>query len=188
VSRTKRTPAAGKHYDVDAKWAAAGKPLRLGGDGSVSSGELERLGLKVQVTEWGYDRGRSQITEIRIHAEQGLTGNLLRAIPLAEIERKWDSDRAGVVRVVRAAFGVDSLEELQKLLAELPEPGHRRDVPDHFYELVADIYTTQVNHRVRTPSAVIAKATGTPLSTTQGWVRRARLRGYLPPARRGSAG
>jgi|GEM_PF-6061628 len=185
VSRPKRTPAAGRHYDLRAKWIADGKPLKVGPLGHVMSGELERLGLDVQVTEWAFE-GRSQIKAIEVRSDRALTSNLLRAIPLAEIERERDGGWATAKAIAREMTGFDALAELKQLLGDLPT-GERRRVPARFYELVASVYLAQVRY-IRAPSAVIAKETGTPLPTVQGWVRRARLRGLLPPARRGSAG
>jgi hypothetical protein len=85
----------------------------------------------------------------------------------------------------------DALAQLQRMLAELPNPEHRRDLPERFYQLVAAAYLRHVTWGTAmrsTPSLFIAQETGAPLPTVQGWVHRARRRGYLPPARRGQAG
>jgi len=193
VSRPRSTPAGPKAIDLDARRArllAAGGIWISGEEpATVRSAELERLGLELQV-EFGYDRGRSQITAVHVRAAQGVTVSLLRALPLGDVERQRDRELAGLQRTARRAvkkLGGDPLAELQELLARLPEPNRRRG-GTRLYELVAAIYSAQVNAGVRTPSVVIASATGCPLPTVQGWVRRARLRGLLPPARRGAAG
>lgn len=186
VSRSKRTPAAPRVIDLDARWAAAGKPLSITAAGNVHSGELERLGLDVRV-EFATEPGRSKITTLTVSSAEGVTVNALRSLPLRAIERKRDKDWASLQRFARKVTGFDALTELQELLARLPE-GQRRRVPARFYELVASVYKSQVSAGLRAPSVVIAKATDTPLPTVQGWVRRARLRGLLPPARQGTAG
>jgi hypothetical protein len=187
VSRVQRTRVAGRHIDLDARRAAdPPSTLHISLDGQVTSGDLKRLGLDVRV-EFATEPGRSKITSLTVSSAQGVTVNALRSLPLRGIEKKRDKDWAGIQRFARQITGYDALTELQELLAQLPD-GERRRVPARFYELVASIYKSQVSAGFRTPSRSIAKATDTPLPTVQGWVRRARLRGLLPPARQGTAG
>jgi len=190
VSRPRRTPAAARHLDFDARRAAQPPgTLTVTADGHVLSGDLKRLGLEVQVT-FSDEPGRSKVTSLTVTAAGGVTVNVLRQLPLRAIETKRDKDWAGLQRAARRVvkrLGGDPLAELQELLAGLPESNRRRG-GTRLYELVAAVYLAQVDAGVRTPSAVIASATGCPLPTVQGWVRRARLRGLLPPARRGTAG
>lgn len=190
VSKAKRTPAATRHIDLDAlqakQIAAGGLSIGARDPATVKSAELERLGLELQV-EFDYESGRSQIIAVHVRAARGVTVNLLRQLPLADVERQRDKELAGIRRLARKMVAAASLMELKDLLADLPD-GERRRVPPRFYRLVADVYLTQVNAGSRSPSAFIAEATRNPLPTVQGWVRRARLRGHLPPARRGAAG
>jgi hypothetical protein len=187
VSRVQRAPAAARVIDLDARRAALPpKTLTVTAGGRVISGDLKRLGLEVQVT-FSDEPGRSKITSLTVSAADGVTVNALRKLPLRAIERTRDRDWKSVQRTARKMVGFDALTELKELLARLPAGEHRR-VPGRFYELVASVYLAQINAGFRTPSVFMADATGTPLPTVQGWVRRARLRGLLPPARQGTAG
>ncbi|MGO9197453.1 MAG: hypothetical protein ACLQK4_10040 [Acidimicrobiales bacterium] len=66
-------------------------------------------------------------------------------------------------------------------------PG-RRGHPDSHYREVAARYVELRKAGVRNPTATIAAEKVVNRNTVAGWLRVARDRGYLPPARRGMAG
>jgi hypothetical protein len=66
-------------------------------------------------------------------------------------------------------------------------PGRRGHLDSH-YRAVADRYLELRSHGVTNPTATIAKERYASRNTVAGWVRGARDRGYLPPARPGRAG
>lgn len=68
-----------------------------------------------------------------------------------------------------------------RLRLHIPE-GRRR--PDAFYAKVADVYSSQEALSDR-PAADIAEANGVPATTVARWVKEARRRGLMAPARRG---
>jgi hypothetical protein len=70
--------------------------------------------------------------------------------------------------------------------AELEVPGGR-PYPDQFYAQVAAVYSALARHGAP-PAKTLAAANGVPATTAHRWIREARSRGYLPPARQGKAG
>jgi hypothetical protein len=163
--------------------------------GQVTGPEIDDLGVTLTVHMDTSREGQWCIQSIEVSHPDGVTGALLRKLPLAQIERQERNLQAQKVAEMDEAFRIhnerDPVARLQRMLAKLPDASARRSMPDEFYELVADAYMLHVRNvtaALPTPSLIISKVTGTPLPTVQGWVRRARLRGYLPPARRGKAG
>jgi len=63
-----------------------------------------------------------------------------------------------------------------------------RNHGDEFYCQVASIYSELLRFGSANPVATLAQRNNAPLSTVQRWVREARRRGFLPPARPGKAG
>lgn len=59
--------------------------------------------------------------------------------------------------------------------------------PDGFYQQVAAAYSEAVLATSK-PAKVLAEEAGVPVGTVHRWIREARRRGHLPPARRGRAG
>lgn len=59
--------------------------------------------------------------------------------------------------------------------------------PDEFYPLVARAYF-EYAPKTRAPAKEIAAEAGVPVATAHRWIREARRRGFLPPARKGKAG
>lgn len=59
--------------------------------------------------------------------------------------------------------------------------------PQEFYRRVAAAYSEAVLATSK-PAKVMAEEAGVPVGTVHRWIREARRRGYLPPARRGRAG
>lgn len=59
--------------------------------------------------------------------------------------------------------------------------------PDGFSRRVAEAYN-EVVFATRRPAVALAEEAGVPVTTVHRWIREARRRGYLPPAKRGRAG
>lgn len=59
--------------------------------------------------------------------------------------------------------------------------------PDSFYRQVAAAYNSAVMEGPA-PAKVLAEEAGVPVTTVHRWIREARTRGHLPPARKGRAG
>jgi hypothetical protein len=71
---------------------------------------------------------------------------------------------------------------------KLPSRSSAGRYPDGFYEGVAAAYHRAVSERVA-PAQTIAEANRVPVTTVHRWIREARRRGLLPPARgKGQAG
>lgn len=63
----------------------------------------------------------------------------------------------------------------------------KNDTKDDFYKSVAAAYSALASES-RRPAWEIAEAKGVPITTVHRWVREARRRGFLSPARSGKAG
>jgi hypothetical protein len=145
-------------------------------EGVVRDAELDRLGVNLLVVRFGANsHGRRCIQSLEVTHPEGVTINLLRHLPLERIEQHERTRRKSV-----GWYG-DSAD----VIAQLPSSPRGSD---RFYHDVAAAYLSQVKNGVRTPALAMANAKGVPLSTVRGWIHRARLLGYLPPARRGAAG
>ncbi|MGV9805554.1 hypothetical protein [Micromonospora chersina] len=76
-----------------------------------------------------------------------------------------------------------------------PAAGRRREPltrpdgtdPDGFSRRVAEAYA-EAARATRAPATVLAEEADVPVTTVHRWVREARQRGHLPPARKGRAG
>ena len=80
----------------------------------------------------------------------------------------------------------DPLVLLAAVDATLPVPTGR-SYGDDFYRLVAVAYSA-LAQKMKNPVLTIAEHNDVPLSTVQRWVREARRRGFLGPARPGKRG
>lgn len=141
--------------------------------------------------------------DLVVAGDGAVTANLLRRVPLGRLEALVNGPTtAKRVRTRMGEAGPDVRAGMRKprkpkeaqevLLSEialtlepfapgLPERG------DWFYKAVAEAYEDL--HRITTaPTTAIAEAKGVPVSTSKRWVREARARGFLPPARQGKAG
>ncbi len=98
-----------------------------------------------------------------------ITADLLRAIPVGRLEALADSSRPD------EAVDLASMEPLRR---ERGEDG------DAFADRVAEWYRA-VEGFTPHPAKVIAQYSDVPVTTVHGWIREARLRGKLPPGRRG---
>lgn len=125
-------------------------------------------GLKVDVQMGESPFGRREIIGLR------LSGRTIRADDLRKIQ---------VGAIERAAnVGVDTRPDLEPLTRRSAEMS-----PEDFSALVAEYYREFCRHS-RTPAAVMARQAGVPATTIHRWIREARLRGFLPPGRRGKVG
>ncbi|WP_433369055.1 hypothetical protein ACQPZX_42740 [Actinoplanes sp. CA-142083] len=105
--------------------------------------------------------------------DSAITAEMLRAVPVAAVENDRNDQ-----------FAESAREELAKLT---PLQDADRSDPEAFSQLVAAHYKLWAR-AVPYPVANIAAAAGVKAPTVHTWVREARLRGLLPPARRGKAG
>jgi hypothetical protein len=170
--------------------------LVITADGHVHGPEIDRLGGTF-VVEFGEDsKGLRCIRSVTVRHPEGVTGTLLRQIPVARVERQHLRELAEKVAQMdamaeRISEQPSALDELKAILAARQGPGRHMNLPARFFQVVAALYNFHVGYvsdAVPTPAHYIAVVSGTPLSTVKGWIHRARLRGDLPPARRGRAG
>jgi hypothetical protein len=149
---------------------------------AVSGTELDRLGVSSLTVRFGENRqGRLRIQSLEVAHPEGVTGSLLRRLPLEQVESMHKSYRRSA-----AWYGKDSAkprEELFRLLGPGPPRGSKR-----IYKAVADLYLADIRNSVRNPALHISNDFAVPAVTVRAWIHRARLLGYLPPARRGAAG
>ena len=145
------------------------------------------------------DDGRWVVDELYLHAQE-LTPTMLRRVPIARADAMVSlieqGDGPDFEYYLKMGPGEPSLGELQKR-AELAEmPGFKRrdrltrpdgSDPSGFYAQVAAAHRDFVAKNLP-PGEGIAAEAGVPVTTAHRWIREARLRGYLPPGRRGRAG
>lgn len=116
------------------------------------------------------DAGRWVLTGLLLLGES-ITADRLRVVPVAEVENG----------VNLTADGGDWRAELDALPALERAAGMS---PEDFSQLVAEHYKAWARH-VPHPAAAMAAEWDVKVPTMHTWIREARLRGYLPPARRG---
>lgn len=104
-----------------------------------------------------------------------ITGEQLRKVPISVLENSHN---------LTASYSTGELkEDLAKLRPLRREPGMS---PEDFSRLVAQHYRAWAA-QVPNPAAAIADEWGVKPPTVHTWIREARLRGFLPPARRGKS-
>lgn len=142
--------------------------------------------------------GRPVFAEVQVSGEDVSSADLAR-IPLRRMAAKllasraeahWQRAAASTNREVNAAIAAGFYMGLARQYAAgktdpLGRPGRRG--PDDFYRELAAIYLGLALESNR-PSAVIAEREKVPAPTVQRWVREARRRKLIPPARKGVAG
>jgi hypothetical protein len=116
--------------------------------------------------------GRWIVAGLMVLAEDALSADRLREIPIDAIENSRNlSDKAS--------------EGFQAELAKLPPLKRTPDMePEEFSRLVAEHYKTWARY-VPHPAGAMAAEWKVKDPTMHTWIREARLRGFLPPARRG---
>lgn len=148
---------------------------QLGGDDWGAIDDVAP-GVRVYAT-WGEQSdGRMVVTGLclRGSAEHPLTADALRAVPIGRLEAAPNE--------IRATSARRALDQV----APLTRPGDQVS-GDEFYKIVAAHYRwhVSVSHK---PAAEMAAAAEVPVVTVHRWIREARRRGFLPPARKGKAG
>lgn len=148
-------------------------------------------------------RDRVTITGVRIMKPGGVTLDDLRSIPIPRLEAAWNDPasregkwaRSKVRRAGQLARMGAAGDELAARKADtMPKAPTSRRVkipkerryPDTFYAQVAELYRALVANGER-PAPAIAEANGVPVTTVHAWVKEARARGILAPARKGGA-
>ncbi|MFC5946370.1 hypothetical protein, partial [Micromonospora harpali] len=102
---------------------------------------------------------------------EAIPAEVLRKVPVAALENSINISQDTV------------REEVDKLPPLRRTPGMD---PVEFSRLVAEHFKTWTRPFPHPPAAMAADA-DTKVTTVHGWIREARLRGFLPPARRGKA-
>ena len=119
-----------------------------------------------------------------------ITSRLLRELPTAQIEAAINKRLFAMKREHTITGGKITLPSGRKIAErDLLKPlgGTAKQDPD-FYQRVALQHGRLVQQGDKNPSATMAQINGVALTTAQGWVAKARIRGLLPPGRRGRAG
>jgi hypothetical protein len=130
--------------------------------------------------------GRYRIVGVVVRDAEGVTEDMLRAVPIRRIEASIvDHAKAETKRV-----NVDGTSEAgppTKHELRLRVPKTRR-YPDEFFEKVASLYWRCVAGGIA-PAPAIAWANKQRRTTVHAWIKEARQRGVLAPARKqGSTG
>lgn len=155
---------------------------------------------------FGERDGRLVVTDLYLHGEQ-ITPALLRGVSISRLEA-WVNTRSDPVAHHAAASartewsGARPEPTLEKLRGrylknmappDQPESSRRRlarpstMAAEEFYPLVAEAYA-EYAQETRAPAKEIAAEAEVPVTTAHRWIREARRRGFLPPARKGKAG
>lgn len=114
----------------------------------------------------------------------GISGPLLRSLPISRLEAQANlAPGSGPIGLIWNDEQPDRVAPTQR------EPLCRPDGTDPagFSRRVAEAYreAVPVTHR---PAALLAEEAGVPVTTVHRWIREARVRGFLPPGRRGQPG
>lgn len=115
---------------------------------------------------------RPTVAGLCLHGER-VTREILRSIPVARLENLRGS--------------LDGPQRTRTPADMPPLERHRDDDPEEFSERVAEYYIAFAAQSSK-PTKDMAEHSQVPLPTLRGWIREARLRGKLPPGRRGKAG
>lgn len=165
--------------------------LRISGrDGSLTGPPIEALGIAELKVEFGESSaGRLIVRSLTVSHPEGITGALLRQLPIRGAERLKAAQLAQLEDFRHSQNLKVAITEIKKILAARPgKVAKHRNFPDDFFDQVALAYKSAIGLGDVAPSLTIARFTKTPLPTVKGWVRRTRQHGALPPARRGAAG
>jgi len=163
--------------------------LISGRDGSLVGPVVDALGVDELKVEFAANSaGRVVVRKLIVGHPQGISATLLRRLPVLQAERKYAQGLKQLHEFMHRQNLNVGITEIKKILASRTGLARHRNFPDEFFVEVARAYTSAVGLGDVAPSLTIAHYTKTPVPTVKGWVRRARLRGALPPARRGAAG
>jgi hypothetical protein len=184
--------------------------LSAGDDGWITLSGTDGTTVHVRAQRHG---SRTMITDIYLHTADGITPAAVRGVSISRLEAELNllcsprpsvpaSQTPTLTAIFDAARDEDddipepTLAQLRSRApnttldegssrARLGRPG--KEGPDEFYELVAQAYA-EYAPRTRAPAKEIATEAGAPISAAHRWIREARRRGFLPPARKGKAG
>lgn len=164
--------------------------------------------LHVRVRYDGDDR--LVITDVYMHADE-ITPAAVRGMSISRLQAELTAamhypsgSEATILGLAASTAGVatfrDGIPEptLAELRARMPAAGGTERPerprltrpggdPEEFYPLVARAYF-EYAPKTRAPAKEIATEAGVPVTTVHRWIREARRRGFLPPARKGKAG
>lgn len=101
-----------------------------------------------------------------------ITADMLRKVPVSALENSTNLTRTD--------------KQLKTELAKLPPLARGNLAPEEFSKLVAEHYKVWAR-AVPHPAAAMAAQAEVKPPTMHTWIREARLRGFLPPAKRGKA-
>jgi hypothetical protein len=152
------------------------------------------------------------ITELYLHASE-ITPEILRGLSIRRLEAELNAaprlepgQPSPMGTAVVADFLRSTTDDTEPSLADLrnrargqtrqarpKEPDRPRLTrpdgasPHEFYPRVAAAYR-EYAQLTRAPAKEMAAEAGIPVTTAHRWIREARRRGFLPPARKGKAG
>lgn len=118
------------------------------------------------------ESGRSVLSGLLLLGD-ALTSEQLRKVPVTALENSWN---------LSAGHG-QADTELREELAKLPPLRRAEMSPEEFSKIVAQHYSVWAKV-VPHPGAAMAAEWDVKAPTMHTWIREARLRGLLPPARR----
>jgi hypothetical protein len=159
--------------------------------------------------------GRLVITEVYIHADE-ITPEIMRNFSVSRLEaelnaalptgqtpemvtsaleklgliRRDDSPEPSLADLRDQARRVGAARQTRSRRAPAQRPRLTRPAgtePNVFYSHVAAAYS-EYAPRTRKAAKEMAAEASVPVTTAHRWIREARRRGYLPPARKGKAG
>ena len=110
---------------------------------------------------------------VTIHADDGLTGEMLRQIPVAEIVRRAVSDSLDQLKPSR-----DGGFSIVLGAARPPKPTGRTGPSDDLLRHVAFVYRVALLAG-DAPTEAVAKEVGIPRATAGRWIASAREKGFL---------
>lgn len=116
------------------------------------------------------EAGRYVLSAVMLVGD-AIAAEVLRKVPVAELENSIN------ISATQVREEVDQLPPLKR------ESGMS---PEEFSRLVATHYRTW-NKAIPHPAGAMAADAGVSVGTVHSWLREARIRKFLPPARRGKA-
>jgi transposase-like protein len=131
--------------------------------------------------------GKAPFKQAAARFTEGRDGRLVMS-GLLVLDDAITSDRlkSVPVRALENSFNLTKSVDAREAIRELPKLERAEHSPEEFAQLVAEHYRAWAAI-VPHPVAAMAADAGVKPPTVHSWVREARLRGFLPPAKRGKA-